>query len=308
MTVVKERERDVVDERMAARVDAEEEGEEPGRYALHDPAVDDEEDEESLEEESLDEDEEEDEGVASRVIEWERSDELFARLPDARAREELVMMHQPLAEYLARRFSGRGEALEDLTQVAMVVLIKAIDRFDRGREVKFSTYATATIVGELKRHFRDKGWALRVPRRLQETGLRVSRVVSELSQELGRSPTVKEIAARTGFSEEEVLEGMDTVHAYSTSSLDAPIDDEGATAGQQIGHEDEMLEVLEGWASVAPALRRLPARERRILYLRFFRGFSQTKIAEELGISQMHVSRLLSRTLRQLRERVAGEE
>ncbi|HSL67953.1 MAG TPA: SigB/SigF/SigG family RNA polymerase sigma factor [Actinomycetota bacterium] len=271
-------------------------------------AVDDADDE--LDEEFEDGEAEEDEetrALAGRVAEWQRSDELFAQLPDPGAREELVMMHQPLAEYLARRFSGRGEALEDLTQVAMVALIKAIDRFDTEREVKFSTYATATIVGELKRHFRDKGWALRVPRRLQETGLRVSRVVSELSQELGRSPTVKEIAVRTGLSEEEVLEGMDTVHAYSTASLDAPIDEEGGTAGAQIGHEDETLEVLEGWASVAPALRRLPARERRILYLRFFRGFSQTKIAEELGISQMHVSRLLSRTLRQLRDRVMGE-
>jgi RNA polymerase sigma-B factor len=242
-------------------------------------------------------------------LQWERSDELFRRLPgDADARDELVLMHQPLAEYLARRFSGRGEALEDLAQVAMVALIKAIDRFDPGREVKFSTYATATIVGELKRHFRDKGWALRVPRRLQETGLRVSRVVSELSQELGRSPTVKEIAARTGLTPEEVVEGMDTVHAYSTTSLDAPVDEEGKSSVQQIGAEDETLEILEGWASVAPALRRLPPRERRILYLRFFRGLSQTRIAEELGISQMHVSRLLARTLRQLREKIGGEQ
>ncbi|MGH2651344.1 MAG: RNA polymerase sigma factor SigF [Actinomycetota bacterium] len=245
----------------------------------------------------------------SKALQWERSDELFAQLgKDPNARDELVIMHQPLAEYLARRFSGRGEPLEDLVQVAMVALIKAIDRFDPGREVKFSTYATATIVGELKRHFRDKGWALRVPRRLQETGLRVSKVVSELSQELGRSPTVKEIAERTGLSSEEVVEGMDTVHAYSTTSLDAPIDEEGTSSAQQIGAEDETLEVLEGWASVAPVLRRLPARERRILYLRFFRGLSQTRIAEELGISQMHVSRLLSRTLRQLREKVTGEE
>jgi RNA polymerase sigma-B factor len=252
---------------------------------------------------------EEDGTPEPHALQWERSAQLFARLgEDPNARDELVIMHQPLAEYLARRFSGRGEPLEDLVQVAMVALIKAIDRFDPDREVKFSTYATATIVGELKRHFRDKGWALRVPRRLQETGLRVSRVVSELSQELGRSPTVNEIAERTGLSSEEVIEGMDTVHAYSTTSLDAPIDEEGTSSAQQIGAEDETLEVLEGWASVAPALKRLPARERRILYLRFFRGMSQTRIADELGISQMHVSRLLSRTLRQLREKMAGEE
>ena len=264
---------------------------------------------EPAEEPALLEDEAAKEISESQALQWERSDELFGRLGEDRSvRDELVIMHQPLAEYLARRFSGRGEPLEDLTQVAMVALIKAIDRFDPAREVKFSTYATATIVGELKRHFRDKGWALRVPRRLQETGLRVSRVVSELSQELGRSPTVKEIAERTSLSPEEVVEGMDTVHAYSTTSLDAPIDDEGTSTVQQIGSEDETLEVLEGWASVAPALRRLPPRERRILYLRFFRGLSQTRIAEELGISQMHVSRLLSRTLRQLREKIAGEE
>jgi RNA polymerase sigma-B factor len=232
----------------------------------------------------------------------QRSDELFARLPDEQAREELVLLHRPLAEYLARRFSGRGEPQEDLEQVAVLALIKAIDRFDLSRDVKFSTYATATIVGELKRHFRDKGWALRVPRRLQETGLKVSKAVSELSQELGRSPRVGEIAASIGLTEEEVLEGMDTIHAYSASSLDAPSDEDGGTTLDKLGAEDEMLELLEGWASVAPSLRELPERERRIVYLRFFRSKTQTQIAAELGISQMHVSRLLSRTLRTLRE------
>jgi RNA polymerase sigma-B factor len=235
-----------------------------------------------------------------------RSRELFQRLPDEEARAELVELYRPLAEYLARRFYGRGEPLEDLVQVASIGLLKAIDRFDPGREVKFSTYATATIVGELKRHFRDKGWALRVPRRLQESGLKVGRAVTDLSQDLGRAPTVREIGGHTGLSEEEVLEAMETVHAYTTASLDAPTDEEGATSLQKLGEEDETFELLDSWTSVAPAIRELPLRERRILYLRFFRGLTQTQIAQELNISQMHVSRLLSRTLRELREAVDG--
>jgi RNA polymerase sigma-B factor len=242
------------------------------------------------------------------TLSHDRSRELFTRLPDEQAREELVLLHRPLAEYLARRFTGRGEAKEDLEQVAVIALIKAIDRFDLSREVKFSTYATATIVGELKRHFRDKGWALRVPRRLQETGLKVSKSISELSQELGRSPTVREIAKATGLDPEEVLEGMETAYAYSTASLDAPTDEEGTSSVQRLGEVDQTLELLEGWATVAPALKSLPPRERRILYLRFFRGLTQTQIAAELGISQMHVSRLLSRILSTLREQVGPPE
>jgi RNA polymerase sigma-B factor len=239
--------------------------------------------------------------------EEERSGELFARLPDDAAREELVELYRPLAEYLARRFYGRGEPLEDLIQVANIGLLKAIDRFDPAREVKFTTYATATIVGELKRHFRDKGWALRVPRRLQESGLKVGRAVTDLSQDLGRAPTVREIGHHTDLSEEEVLEAMETVHAYTTASLDAPTDEEGVTSIEKLGGEDETFELLEAWTSVAPAIRDLPARERRILYLRFFRGLTQTQIAQEMNISQMHVSRLLSRTLRELREAVEPE-
>jgi RNA polymerase sigma-B factor len=238
----------------------------------------------------------------------ERSDALFRRLPDPGAREELTRVYQPLAEYLARRFYGRGEAVEDLIQVASIGLLKAIDRFDLSRGVKFSTYATATIVGELKRHFRDKGWALRVPRRLQEAGMKVGRAVTDLYQDLGRAPTVAEIGRRTGLSEEEVLEAMETAQAYTTASLDAPTDEEGATSADRLGEEEEAFELLEGWTSVEPALRLLPRRERRILYLRFFRGLTQTQIAEELGISQMHVSRLLSRTLRELREAVGEPE
>src|ERR687892_1434507 len=247
---------------------------------------------------------EREERTTAETDQTERADALFRRLPDPQAREQLTEVYQPLAEYLARRFYGRGEPLEDLVQVASIGLLKAIDRFDPGREVKFSTYATATIVGELKRHFRDKGWALRVPRRLQESGLKVGRAVTDLSQDLGRAPTVREIAVRTGLSDEEVLEAQETAQAYTTASLDAPTDDEGSTTGDRLGTEEESFEFLEGWATVAPAIRGLPPRERHILYLRFFRGLTQTRIAEELGISQMHVSRLLSRTLTVLREQV----
>jgi RNA polymerase sigma-B factor len=192
--------------------------------------------------------------------------------------------------------------VEDLVQVASIGLLKAIDRFDSARGVKFSTYATPTIVGELKRHFRDKGWAMRVPRRLQEISLQLSRVVGDLYQELGRSPTVPEIAERTGLSDEDVLEGMEAVQAHSLPSLDAPTDEEGTTSGAVLGAEDETFELLEAWASVAPHLERLADRERTILYFRFFRGLTQSQIADRLGISQMHVSRILSRTLAGLRE------
>jgi RNA polymerase sigma-B factor len=235
-------------------------------------------------------------------------EELFRRLPDPEARDELTQIYQPLAEYLARRFFGRGEPIEDLIQVANIGLLKAVDRFDLSREVKFSTYATATVVGELKRHFRDKGWALRVPRRLQEAGMKVGRTVSELSQDLGRAPTIREIAERTALSEEEVLEAMETAHAYTTASLDAPTDEDGTSSMERLGAEEESFELLEGWTSLSPAIQELPKRERTILYLRFFRGLTQTQIADELGISQMHVSRLLSRTLRDLRRKVGEPE
>jgi RNA polymerase sigma-B factor len=232
----------------------------------------------------------------------ERTAELFSRLPDdASAREELVHLYQPLAEYLARKFAGRGEAVEDLIQVASIGLLNAVDRFDMSREVQFPTYAAVTIVGELKRHFRDKGWSVRVPRRLQEVGLRVNRVLGELWQELGRSPTVAEIAKKLELPEEQILEAMEAMQAYSTTSLDAPIGEDGLTHGDMLPQDDDSLELLEAWASVGPTMRKLPRRERRILYLRFFKGLTQTEIADQLGISQMHVSRLLSQTLAQLR-------
>lgn len=225
-------------------------------------------------------------------------------------REQLVEQFIGLVEFLARRFRNRGEALEDLVQVGTIGLLKAIDRFDLDRNVEFSTYATPTIVGELKRHFRDKGWAVRVPRRLQELHLELTKVVSYLGQELGRAPTVAEIAEATGASEEEVLEGLEIAQAYNTASLDAPIDtdDGGSTSfADQLGEDDDQLENLEYRASLAPEMEKLPERERRILYYRFFKGMTQSEIADRLGISQMHVSRLLNRTLIRLREALEEE-
>ena len=220
-------------------------------------------------------------------------------------RERLVGQHIGLVEFLARRFRNRGEPLEDLIQVGTIGLLKAIERFDLDREVEFSTYATPTIVGELKRHFRDKGWAVRVPRRLQELHLELTKVVGQLGQDLGRSPTVAEIAEATGSNEETVLEGLEIAQAYNFTSLDAPIDtDEGGSTSfaDQLGEDDEHLENLEYRASLAPEMAKLPERERHILYLRFFKGLTQSEIAERLEISQMHVSRLLNRTLSSLRQ------
>jgi RNA polymerase sigma-B factor len=242
----------------------------------------------------------------------EDTKELFAELrktEDPALREELARLHLPLVEYLAKRFKDRGEPLDDLIQVGSVGLLKAIDRFDLDRGVEFSTYATPTIVGELKRYFRDKGWAIRVPRRLQELSLRLNKTISALTQELGRSPTVPEIAKAAGVSEDEVLEALESGQAYSTTSLDAPAgDDEDAPLrGDRIGEEDFRLDNLEYFASLAPLIQELPQREQRILYLRFFKGMTQSKIAEQVGISQMHVSRLLTRILEFLREGMEGE-
>jgi RNA polymerase sigma-B factor len=222
-------------------------------------------------------------------------------------RNKLIESHLGLVEYLARRFSGRGEPLDDLVQVATIGLVKAVDRFDPDRNVEFSTYATPTIVGELKRHFRDKGWAVRVPRRLQELNLRLGPVISKLSQDLQHSPTVAEIAKAAEATEDEVLEALDSAHAYSLISLDAGATDEGLSYHEQIGDVDENLEALEDRVSVAPLLRQLPPRERRMLHLRFFKGLTQSEIADELGISQMHVSRLLARTLATLRSGLEDE-
>jgi RNA polymerase sigma-B factor len=241
-----------------------------------------------------------------------RSAELFAVLTDgrttdaarARAREELVALHQPLVEHCARRFRNRGEPFEDLLQVGAIGLLKAIDRFDADRGVEFSTYATPTIIGEIKRHFRDKGWAIRVPRRLQELRIQISATSAELTQSLGRSPTAPELAERMGCSVEEIVEGLESSNAYATLSLDAGDDaeDGAATMLDAMGVDDANLAHIDLRESIKPLLEQLDHREKRILLLRFFGNLTQSQIAEEIGVSQMHVSRLLSRTLAQLRE------
>ena len=225
-------------------------------------------------------------------------EELFARLPDDGAREALLIRHRPLAIYLARRFQGRGESREDLEQVASMALLKAIDRLDPERDATFSTFATITIIGELKRHLRDRGWAVRVPRPIQELAVEVNGAMVRLTQELGRSPTVREVANHVGASEERVLEALDASRAYAAESLDGGPGDDAPPIEQLAG--DDRFESLEAWQSLAPAIRRLPERERTILYLRFFEELTQSEIARRLGISQMHVSRLLARTLSDL--------
>jgi RNA polymerase sigma-B factor len=229
----------------------------------------------------------------------------------ARMRDELVTIHMPLVEYLARRFRNRGEPLDDLVQVATIGLIKSIDRFDTERGVEFSTYATPTIVGEIKRHFRDKGWAIRVPRRLQELKLALTKTTGELSQQLGRSPTVAELAQRLEMTEEEVLEGLESANAYAAVSLDAPEgsdDGGGGAVSDTLGEYDEALDRVEYREALKPLLDQLPVREKKILMLRFFGNMTQSQIATQLGISQMHVSRLLARTLAQLREGLLTED
>ena len=232
----------------------------------------------------------------------------YAQSRDRTLRDQLVTAHMGLAEYLARRFTNRGEPLDDLVQVAALGLLKAVDRFDPERGLEFSTYATPTIVGELKRHFRDKGWAVRVPRRVQELHLRLGGVVSQLSQELGRSPTIGEIAQAATVSEEEVLEAIEAGHAYRFTSLDAPSgNDDEMSLSAELGSEDQGLIDSEHRVTLSPLIAQFPPRERMILHLRFFEGLTQSEIAGRLGISQMHVSRLLARALAQLRNQAEDD-
>ena len=263
------------------------------------------------------EDQDQDTGLGHITEIRARSASLFTELghdrtPQSRRgeiREDLVTLHLPLVEHLTRRFLNRGEPYDDLLQVGTIGLIKAIDRFDLERAVEFSTYATPTIVGEIKRHFRDKGWAIRVPRRLQELRISISGATAELTQSLGRSPTISEIAKAVGVTEEEVLEGLESANAYSTLSLDAtdPTEDSELSMLDQLGVDDEALESVENRESIKPLLDQLHPREKHILALRFFRGMTQSQIATEIGVSQMHVSRLLNNTLAQLRESLAED-
>lgn len=221
------------------------------------------------------------------------------------ARQALIELHLPLVDHCARRFTQRGEPFEDLVQVGTIGLIKAVDRFDLERGVEFSTYATPTIIGEIKRHFRDKGWAVRVPRRLQELRMSISTATGELSQSLGRSPTAGEIAERLGASVEDVLQGIESANAYATTSLDAGHGtDEAPSWLDTLGSDDEALEHVELRESLRPLIEQLPAREQQILVLRFFKQQTQSQIAEQVGISQMHVSRLLNKTLEKLRNEI----
>ncbi len=231
----------------------------------------------------------------------------YARTGDLATRDELVAAYLDLASSLARRFANRGEPLDDLVQVASLALVKAVDRFDPELGFEFSTFATRTVLGELKRHFRDKGWALRAPRRVQELYLEINQQVESLSQVLGRPPTVGEIAAATGATQEAVLEAMEAGRAYRSSSIDAPISGEDSVR-DRLGAEDPGFHRVETAALLSDALGLLSDRDREILRLRFTEGKTQSEIAERLGISQMHVSRLLAATLERLRSRIQERE
>jgi RNA polymerase sigma-B factor len=242
----------------------------------------------------------------------ERTAPLFAELATLeksdprreRLREILVEEHLPLVRHFARRFSNRGEPFDDLLQVGTLGLIAAIDRFDPTRGVEFLSFAVPTITGEIKRHFRDQGWSVRVPRRLQELHLSLNAAVGELAQKNGRAPTPSELAEHLGIPRAEVLEGLAVANAYRSSSLDERLsgEDDSPTLAATLGEEDAALEGVEYRESLQPLLATIPARERRILILRFFGNMTQSQIAADIGISQMHVSRLLSQTLAKLRE------
>lgn len=232
----------------------------------------------------------------------------LARLPtgsQARAalRRHVVESQLPLVHHLAQRFRGRGEPYDDLVQVGTIGLLNAVDRFDPERG-NFTAFAVPTILGEIRRHFRDRGWAMRVPRRLQDLGRRVSAARDELTQSLGHSPTVQELAAHLDEDVDLVLEALDSSAVYTMVPL--PTTPEEADLAP-LGTTDEGLELVEDRATLRPLLARLPARERTILALRFIRGMSQSQIAAEVGVSQMHVSRLLARSLGVLREALSEE-
>lgn len=228
----------------------------------------------------------------------------FAETGSVEIRNALVESYAPLVEYFAGRYRNRGVPEEDLRQVAQLACVKAVDRFDLGFGVQFSTFAGRTIEGELKRYFRDKTWAVRVPRSLQELGLELRSLIESLSTEHGRAPTVPELVAASGHSEEEVLEALDAQTAYRATSIDQPVrrDEEGGgTLAASIGSEEPGYDQTDVAIAVRTLLDTLPERERRIIELRFFADRTQQQIADEMGISQMHVSRLLRRSLTQLR-------
>jgi RNA polymerase sigma-B factor len=230
---------------------------------------------------------------------------------DLQAREQLIEQYMSLVRSLARRYSYRGEQLEDLVQIGAIGLIKAIDRFDLDRGVELTTYATPNIIGEIKRHFRDKGWAVRVPRGLQELNVQLSRLVEQLTVQLARSPTIPELAKAAGVEEEEVLEALESGRAYTSLSLSVGGgggDDDDLDPLESLGTVEHQYEVSEDRAVLAPGFKALDERERKILQLRFFDGLTQSQIAQQVGISQMHVSRLIRRSLEKIRETIAEDE
>ncbi len=245
----------------------------------------------------------------SRTAGRERSQEAFAALasldqadPAREAlRAELAALHRPLALSLARRFANRGEATEDLEQVAMLGLVKAIDRYDPAQGAAFSSFATPTVLGEVRRHFRDTAWAVRMPRGLQEATAAVNRAVAHLTSVNGRAPNASEIATHLGIDREKVIEALEASEAYSTVPIEAPRSADGLSLAETMGRLDSALERVEEHAALRPLLAELTERDRDILYLRFFEEMSQSQIADQVGISQMHVSRLLARALTQLR-------
>jgi RNA polymerase sigma-B factor len=228
---------------------------------------------------------------------------------DLAAREALIEKYMSLVRALARRYAYRGEPVDDLVQIGAIGLIKAIDRFDIDRGVELTTYATPNIVGEIKRHFRDKGWAVRVPRALQELGVRLSRLREQLTVELGRSPTIPELAKAAGAQEEDVVEALESARAYAPVSLSGGGDgDDDVDPLESFGEMEPEYELAEHRVVLAPGFRVLDARERRILGLRFFEGLTQSQIAQQVGISQMHVSRLIRRSLERMHAEIAADE
>ncbi len=237
--------------------------------------------------------------------------EEYRRTGSPALREHLVLMHENLVRYLAAKFANRGEPLDDLIQVGMIGLINAIDRFDPGRGTRFSTYATPTIVGEIKRYFRDRSWNLKVPRWLQELNLRVMKANDELSQLLGRSPNIREIADHVECTEEDALRAIELGNAYETVSLDSKLALEGdatLTLSDSIGVEDLDLDQIDSYDDLKMALAQLDNREKMIIYLRYFQDLSQTEVAKRLNISQMHVSRLQHRALSKLKQSLSEEQ
>jgi RNA polymerase sigma-B factor len=231
----------------------------------------------------------------------------FLRTRDRALRDELIAEHLDLAGQIARRFANRGEPHDDLFQVASLALIKAVDRFDPEVGVKFNTFAVKYIVGELKRHFRDRGWAIRAPRRVQELYLELGHHVEQLSQELGRAPTVRELAEAVGRSEDDVLEATEAGRNYRSSSLDVP-PSEGQTFASLLSRDDLRLSDVEDRSVLTLALAQLSPRDRVILHLRFVEGLTQSEIAERVGLSQMQISRLLVSNLERLRKIVAEDD